>query len=67
MPSKIARTGKVNVAKYGIILEQPGQDVFIFAYHPTLRFARRHKERLGECPHYKIVRLSGTVTYTLAK
>lgn len=64
MGNNIARTGKVKVPKWGVLVaDKNGNEVLEYTKN-TRRLARQFSE-LFLCA--KVVRLEGTVTYTLDK
>lgn len=65
MPSKIARTGKVETSKWGAICTCWKEPFIIFDCFSATR--NKARERAKKWHSAKVVRLSGTVTYTLAK
>lgn len=67
MPSKIARTGKVNenMPEWGA-LRRFGDSLNAVYFFPSELTAQAFCKNFVK-GHYEVVRLSGTVTYTLAK
>ena len=70
VPGKnVARTGKVKVPKWGVIL-MPYKWPFLIDVHFCRALARLQCDHLNKMytdSRYKIVRLTGTVSYTVAK
>lgn len=70
MSSNIARTGKVKVECWANLRLLDGNIVGVGLVHRTKEYAQSHLVTISEkCSgiSYVPVRLSGTVTYTLAK
>lgn len=64
MPSKIARTGKVKVPRYGVMKDYGELGTKLFTIDRDYRWCRQLADAI---PGANLVRLSGTVTYTVEK
>lgn len=64
MSSKIARTGKVKLSRWGLI-DETNELLALYHSRNSAREFSKWGNRHGG--FLKVVRLSGTVTYTLAK